>query len=128
MPTTLKSLQPSEVQLELKDPVDPTALQQAKAIINDILTESKQSVEETKLLNVAQKFGDVPKDATSVLISKETCQQAFDSLEKQEQTSLQNIHKRVQAFAQMQRSSIQNREMDIPGGKAGHTVSACQGK
>jgi phosphoribosyl-ATP pyrophosphohydrolase/phosphoribosyl-AMP cyclohydrolase/histidinol dehydrogenase len=36
-----------------------------------------------------------------------------------------NIHGRVQAFARMQRQSIQDVEMNIPGGKAGHTVSPC---
>ena len=116
------------VSLEIKDPVDPTALGQAKAIIDELLSANGMSVGETQLLEVAKRLGDVPGDATSVLISKEECKAAFDSLSDQERTALVNIHGRVKVFAEMQRKSVVDMEMDIPGGKAGHTVSACKGK
>lgn len=116
------------VSLEIKDPVDPTALGQAKAIIDELLSANGMSVGETQLLEVAKRLGDVPEDATSVLISKEECKAAFDSLSDQERTALVNIHGRVKVFAEMQRKSVVDMEMDIPGGKAGHTVSACKGK
>ena len=45
-----------------------------------------------------------------------------------ERVALVNIHGRVKAFAEMQRKSVVDMEMDIPGGKAGHTVSACRGE
>jgi len=114
------------VSLEIKDPVDPTALGQAKAIIDELLSANGMSVGETQLLEVAKRLRDVPEDATSVLISKEECKAAFDSLSDQERTALVNIHGRVKVFAEMQRKSVVDMEMDIPGGKAGHTVSACK--
>ena len=38
-----------------------------------------------------------------------------------------NIHQRVKLFAEAQRKSVVDMSIDIPGGKAGHTVSPCRG-
>jgi histidinol dehydrogenase len=121
----LNRITPDQVSLEIKDPVDPTALVQATAIVNE-LRNSLGQVDGDKLLQVAKRLGDVADDATSYLVSKDDCKAAFDALSDQERTALVNIHNRVKAFADMQRKSVQDMEMDIPGGKAGHTVSACQ--
>eukprot|EP00529_Nitzschia_sp_RCC80_P014612 CAMPEP_0113485674 /NCGR_PEP_ID=MMETSP0014_2-20120614/24605_1 /TAXON_ID=2857 /ORGANISM="Nitzschia sp." /LENGTH=734 /DNA_ID=CAMNT_0000379327 /DNA_START=281 /DNA_END=2485 /DNA_ORIENTATION=- /assembly_acc=CAM_ASM_000159 len=126
--STLTRLKPSEVQMEIKDPVDPKALEQAKAIINELLESSSSiCVPADKLLRVAKRLGDVPEDATtsSLVVTKEQCKAAFDGLTEQERTSLVNLHSRIQRFATMQRKSVVDMEMDIPGGKAGHTVSPC---
>jgi Histidinol dehydrogenase len=127
----LNRLSPSEVSLEIKDPVDPQALEQAKAIMNELLQTDNKSVDGEKLLAVAQRLRDVdPEQATSVadlIVSKEACQKAFEELSETDRAALVNIHGRIQAFAEMQRKSVVDMEMDIPGGKAGHTVSPCQG-
>eukprot|EP00529_Nitzschia_sp_RCC80_P024616 CAMPEP_0113453420 /NCGR_PEP_ID=MMETSP0014_2-20120614/7347_1 /TAXON_ID=2857 /ORGANISM="Nitzschia sp." /LENGTH=452 /DNA_ID=CAMNT_0000344811 /DNA_START=391 /DNA_END=1749 /DNA_ORIENTATION=+ /assembly_acc=CAM_ASM_000159 len=126
--STLTRLKPSEVQMEIKDPVDPKALEQAKAIINELLESSSSiCVPADKLLRVAKRLGDVPEDATtsSLVVTKEQCKAAFDGLTEQERTSLVNLQSRIQRFAMMQRKSVVDMEMDIPGGKAGHTVSPC---
>lgn len=125
--STLTRLSPSEVQMEIKDPVDPIALEQAKAILEELLPQGTTTVSADRLLAVAQRLWDVPKDATvdALIITKEACQKAFDDLSDQERTTLVNLHSRIQAFAQMQRRSVVDMEMDIPGGKAGHTVSPC---
>jgi len=114
-----------KVSLEIKDPVDPTALVQAKAIIEELMIDNG-SVGPDSLLKVAKRLRDVHEDATKVLISKEECKEAFEGLSEQERTALVNIHGRVKVFAEMQRKSVTNMEMDIPGGKAGHTVSPCR--
>lgn len=113
--------------MEIKDPVDPTALGQAKAILDE-LTTSDGFVNGDALLKVAKRLKDIPEDGTKFLVSKEECKEAFDGLSDQERTALVNIHGRVKAFAEMQRKSVSDMEMDIPGGKAGHTVSPCSGK
>jgi histidinol dehydrogenase len=77
---------------------------------------------------VAQRLGDIPKDSTVVVATKEECKAAFDGLTELERTALVNIHARVKRFAEAQRASVQDMETDIPGGKAGHTVSPCKGK
>jgi histidinol dehydrogenase len=126
----LNRVTPGDVSMEIKDPVDPTALQQAKAIMDELLSgeESAGKVSQPKLLDVAKRLGDVPQDATTVVVSKEQCKAAFEGLSDQERTALTNIYGRVKTFAEMQRTSVVDMEMDIPGGTAGHTVSPCKGE
>jgi len=121
----LNRVTPDQVGLEIKDPVDPKALEQAKAILKELRGDDGKVVGST-LLTVAQRLGDVPKETESYTVSKDDCKAAFDALSDSHRTALTNIHARVKAFAEMQRSSVQDMEMDIPGGKAGHTVSPCQ--
>lgn len=121
----LNRVTPDKVSLEIKDPVDPTALGQAKAIIDELMLGGY--VGEENLLAVAKRLSDVPADATKVVVSKEECKAAFEGLTDQERTALVNIYGRVKAFAEMQRKSVVDMEMEIPGGKAGHTVSPCKG-
>ena len=120
----LTRLTPDQVSLEIKDPVDATALEQAKAILKE-LRGADGRVVASKLLAVAQRLGDVPPDADSFTVSQADCRAAFDALTTEHRTALTNMHARIQAFAQLQRSSVQNVQMAIPGGQAGHTVSPC---
>lgn len=121
----LNRLAPSEVRLEIKDPVDPKALEQATAIMNELGPEG-EAIAQDKLLEVAKRLGDLNEDETSVTVSKEECLAAYESLTETERDALNNIHARVVAFAKAQRQSIQDIEIDFPGGKAGHTVSPCR--
>jgi histidinol dehydrogenase len=113
--------------MEIKDPVDPKALEQAKAIMNELLPPGATAVKADNLLKVAQRLGDLPADATtsSLVITKVECKAAFDGLTEEQRTTLVNLHDRIKRFAVMQRKSVVDMEMDIPGGKAGHTVSPC---
>jgi phosphoribosyl-ATP pyrophosphohydrolase/phosphoribosyl-AMP cyclohydrolase/histidinol dehydrogenase len=120
----LTPITPDQVTLEIKDPVDPTALEQAKGIISRIKND-QGTIDPVKLMNVAQDLGDIPKDDTSFVVQKEECKLAFEGLTDTERNSLINIHARVKAFAEAQRNSVTDMEIDIPGGKAGHTVRAC---
>ncbi|KAL3908601.1 MAG: hypothetical protein SGILL_008423, partial [Bacillariaceae sp.] len=128
----LNRLSPSEVSMEIKDPVDPKAFEQAKAILQELLpTDESTSVRPESLLEVAKRLKDVKAETASIsdlLVSKEACKRAFDELTEGDRTALVNIHGRIKAFAQMQRKSVVDMEMDIPGGKAGHTVSPCKGE
>jgi len=119
-----------QVKLEIKDPVDPTALAQAKDIIQELRSSSDESIPKgtvhpAQLMKVGKKLGDLPEDSTSYIATKEECKTAFDGLSDVERQSLVNIHARVLAFATAQRMSVQDCEIEIPGGKAGHTVSSC---
>ena len=84
-------------------------------------------VRSSKLLEVGQRLGDIGKDATEYVVSAEECKKAFDGLSEEHRKALVNIHSRVKAFAEAQRATVKDMEMDIPGGKAGHTVSPCKG-
>jgi len=132
--TMLTRRTPDEVQLEIKDPVDPTALTQAKAILDELRatdssSQQSSSCSPTALLSVAHRLGDIPKDtpnSDTYIVTPDRCKAAFDSLTEEERTSLLNIHGRVKAFAEAQRKSVVDVEVDIPGGKAGQTVSPCK--
>lgn len=121
----LNRIAPGEVSLEIKDPVDPKALEQATAIFEE-LRDQNGIVEPEKLLQVAKRLGDIEQETATFLVSREECKAAFDGLSEQDRTALVNIYNRVKAFAEMQRKSVSDVEMEIPGGKAGHTVSPCR--
>ena len=127
----LNRITPHQVSLEIKDPVDPDALEQAKGIISELRGGGgggggSGGVDgNKKLLEVSKRLGDIAKDATSYVVTKEECKAAYDELPDRDRQALNSIHHRVEAFATVQRNSIQDAETNIPGGKAGHTVSPC---
>ena len=127
----LQKITPSEVTLEIKDPVNPKALEQAKAILSELVVGNTDNgrVNPEKLLEVTKRLGDVDSNCTvdDLIVSKEACKEAYESLNPSEKKALDNMHHRIKSFAEMQRASVRDTEMDIPGGKAGHTVSPCRG-
>jgi Histidinol dehydrogenase len=129
----LNHITPKEVAIEIKDPVDASALAQAKAILKELREKEGETyavtgaVRSSKLLEIGKRLGDVGQDATAYLVSSEACKKAYEDLAEDHRTALVNIHNRVKAFAEAQRATITDMEMDIPGGKAGHTVSPCKG-
>lgn len=116
-----------EVTLEMKDPVDPAALEQAAAIIAELRPSGPSGpVDAAKLMEVARRLGDIPPDyAGSYTASKDECKAAFDGLADADRAALVRIHDRVRSFADAQRASVTDLEVPIPGGRAGHTVSPC---
>mmetsp|Transcript_27523 Transcript_27523/g.40644 ORF Transcript_27523/g.40644 Transcript_27523/m.40644 type:complete len:507 (+) Transcript_27523:151-1671(+) len=125
-----------QVKLEIKDPVDPTALIQAKAIVKELTSDDSGDgdgkyagggINPSALMMVAKKLGDIPKEDSynSYIVTKGECKAAFEKLNETERKSLENIYARVKTFADAQRKSVTDMEIDIPGGKAGHTVSPC---
>jgi len=122
--TLLNFISPNEVSLEIKDPVDTKALEDAKAIIAEIKT--KQGfVDSDALLRVAKRLQDLPSDVDTFIVSKQACQDAYDTLSDLDRNTLNNLHRRIKAFAEAQRASICDVTIPIPGGEAGHTVSPC---
>ena len=128
----LQKISPSEVSLEIKDPVDPTALKQAKAILEELVVGNTDGgrVNPSKLLEVATRLGDLPEGSTidDLIVSKSDCKAAYEGLAADQRRALDNMHHRIKTFAELQRASVTNTETDIPGGKAGHTVSPCRGR
>jgi len=114
---------PDNVTLEMKDPVDPKALEQAKAIMAELRPDGGKVIEKN-LIDVAQRLGDIQDD--KFMITKEECKAAFDALSDEDRASLVNIHRRVKLFADAQRAAVQDTQVPIPGGMAGHTISPCK--
>lgn len=122
----MNRVNPEDVRLEIKDPVDPTALKQAKEIIDELRsTIGDRPVVGSKLLTVGHRLGDIPVESSTYTVSADQCKAAFDGLSDDERTALVRIHDRIKRFAEQQRRSLQDMTIDIPGGRAGHTVSPC---
>mmetsp|Transcript_3898 Transcript_3898/g.5804 ORF Transcript_3898/g.5804 Transcript_3898/m.5804 type:complete len:434 (-) Transcript_3898:964-2265(-) len=121
----LHFISPDQVSLEIKDPVDGSALEQAKAILDEIQT-PQGFVNSEALLSVAKRLHDLPCDANTFIIPLQACKEAYEALSEDERKTLNNLHSRIKAFAQAQRASISNMTIPIPGGEAGHTVSPCK--
>ena len=100
----------------VNDPVDPAALDQAKAIVARVRS-PPLAERSAALLKVAQDFGDVPKDQNTYIIKKEQLKEAYQGLTTTERETLDRTHARVKAFADAQRASVKDMTMDIPGGK-----------
>jgi len=126
----LQQVLPSEVAMEIKDPVNPKALEQATAILDELVVGDVDDgrVNPEKLLEVSKRLGELDSDCTidDLIVSKDVCREAYETLQEDERRALNNMHARIKAFAEAQRKSVTNIEMDIPGGKAGHTVSPCR--
>lgn len=130
---------PAEVTLEIKDPVDSNALVQSRAILDELRPTSSGACSPDALLLIARRLGDIPPpnndveqgaaddvvSSSSYIVDLTKCKEAFDSLSPNEKHTLRNIHARVKLFAEAQRRSVVDMEIDIPGGKAGQTVSPC---
>jgi len=111
-----------QVKLEIKDPVDPTALIQAKAIVKELTSDDSGDgdgkyagggINPSALMKVAKKLGDIPKEDSynSYIVTKEECKAAFEKLNETERKSLENIYARVKTFADAQRKSVTDMEM-----------------
>ncbi|CAH0365015.1 unnamed protein product [Pelagomonas calceolata] len=70
----------------------------------------------------AQRFGELT-EGQSAVVQKAELKAAYDSLDRKDRECLDRVAARVKKFATCQRNSIKDMETDIPGGKAGHTVS-----
>ena len=122
----LNRLTPDQVVLEIKDPVDPRAFEQATGILNEIRPDNSKHCKEEQLKEVARRLGDIKQDDDKYIISAEECKAAYEGLSSEDRTCLVNIYNRVKTFADAQRESVKDIEISIPGGVAGHTVSPCR--
>jgi hypothetical protein len=69
---------PKDAALEIKDPIDPSALEQARTILQEI--RSAGEVEKEKLVAVAQRLGDIPNDSSVLVKAKEDGAQAIATM------------------------------------------------
>jgi histidinol dehydrogenase len=113
----LRVLTPETIPVDCSEPVDPKALETAKAVIKSISERG-----EAALLEQAIKFGEL-KEGDAYTASKEEMKFAFDSLTEAEQGVITRVAGRIRVFAQAQRDSVKDFENDIPGGKAGQLVT-----
>lgn len=81
----------SQVAASVGDPVDPQALEQAKAIVSSIKDAPNKS---SALLEKAKAFGDMQKDEESYVVPNEELKKAYDNLVEEQREALDRIHAR----------------------------------
>ena len=116
----LKRLKPEEVPRIRRDPVDARARSIAEPIVEAVRTEGEVAVR-----RFAEQFGDIPQGA-KLVIGQSELRDAYDSLDAEQRMMLDRTAARIRSFAAAQRESITEVTVPIPGGEAGHTVSACE--
>lgn len=118
--TLLRVIQPEEVSRELKPVVRGEVLDQARAIVDRVRVEGLDAIRA-----FADQFGECSPDQPIVL-GREAMRAAYDELDSDDRDALERAAQRIERFANAQRDAIQPLTLDVPGGKAGHTIEPVQ--
>ena len=100
-----------------RDPVDDDTLQQASEIVYDVRERGEAAVWEHSL-----RLGDI-EQGQPLALSDADLQQALERIGSEEREVLERAARQIEAFASAQRSSVQELDVPIPGGRAGHDVA-----
>ena len=112
----LRIIEKTEIPADCGEPVDPVALEQARAIVTDIRTGGLDKVREW-----AEKLGDVPAGG-ELFATKDDLKAAYEAVGPDVAALLQRTGDRIAAFAKAQRDSVTAVTSPIPGGQAGQQV------
>lgn len=112
----LKQIQVSEVPSSRRHLIDADTLSKVSVIVERVRQGGRDV-----LVEYAQKFGDWHPEQPLIWYKSEL-QEALSSLPSWDQELLHRCAERVRRFAQAQRISLLEMELEIPGGRAGHTV------
>lgn len=100
----------------LRDAVDAATLEGARAIVDDVRRRGEVALREH-----AERLGDVAPGGPLVL-GREALEAALVALPGDQQALLARTARRIRGFADAQRSCLEGMTVDVPGGRAGHTV------
>jgi phosphoribosyl-ATP pyrophosphohydrolase/phosphoribosyl-AMP cyclohydrolase/histidinol dehydrogenase len=112
----LRTVRPGDVQALLRDPVDPQTLATAATIVDAIRAHG-----ETALRAHAERFGEV-QPGGPLLLDRAALEAGWNALPAPDRALLSRTAARIRRFAELQRASVGNAEMAIPGGRAGQDV------
>ncbi len=99
------------------EPVDSATLEQATAIVQDVERRGEIAIREH-----SERFGDL-KPAERYQYTQADLALALEALTDAQRALLQRTAARIQVFAELQRSSLKEVHMRVPGGTAGHTIA-----
>ncbi|MCA9276073.1 MAG: histidinol dehydrogenase [Phycisphaerales bacterium] len=112
----LRIMQAADVARSIKPAVCPEVMEQARVIVERVRLGGEDAVRA-----YASDFDDRSPSAPLVL-APDAMQEAFDSIDEEARQLLRRVSDRIARFAMAQRESIQPMTIDVPGGKAGHTI------
>ncbi len=117
---SLKRTTPATIPLRGRAAVDAETLRIAGEIVESVRIEG-----EAALRHHAERFGDVPTGG-ALIYDRAAMQEALESLPAEDRAVLERVAERVRSFAEAQKASLKPLTLDIPGGKAGHTLAPVQ--
>lgn len=112
----LRRIAPSEIATSTRPAIDPLALRDAQAITDAVRTEGEPAVR-----RYAERFNE-RKPGEPLLIDRATMRAALDILPHDDRALLERVAGRIHAFAKAQRDAIHEVMIEVPGGRAGHTI------
>jgi len=114
---TLKVKTLSELRTLQREPVDAETYAAAVDIVERVRTGGRQA-----LLKEATRLGDMS-PGQAVTYDRVALESAVEDLDDQNRGVLERTAQRIETFAKAQRSQLLDFEMEIPGGRAGHTFA-----
>ncbi len=115
--TLLKTIKASDFRPDAAPkPLDEATLTAAESIVNGVREGGRDA-----LIDYAKKF-DGRADGQPLLIERDALDAAKARLDADDLALLERVADRVRDFAQAQLDALSELEMDVPGGKAGHSI------
>ena len=119
--TLLKTIKASDFQPDAAPrPLDEATLAAADSIVSGVRDGGREA-----LIEYARKF-DGHVDGQPLLLERDALEAAKARLDADDLALLERVADRVRMFAQAQLDALSELEMDVPGGKAGHSIVPVQ--
>ena len=116
----LRIMQAADVVRSIKPAVCPEVMGQARVIVERVRLGGEDAVRA-----YASEF-DQRSPSDPLVLAPDAMREAFDSIDEEARQLLRRVSDRIERFATAQRESIQPMTIDVPGGKAGHTIEPVQ--
>lgn len=113
---TLARLTPDRITSLRPDALDAATLAGAREIVDAVRREGADA-----LRRYAVRFGE-RSESDPLLLDREAMTAALDRLDAPTRAVLERTASRIRAFALAQRTSINDLDIPVPGGRAGHTI------
>jgi len=112
-------------QVEAHDPVlttavslDPNTLRDAGSIVSDVRSRGEQGLREQAL-----RWGDLERADAPLIRSRAELERELRALNTPQRELLERTAARIRAFAEAQRACLSELDVEVPAGRAGHTIA-----
>lgn len=112
-------------QVEADDPVltaavslDASTLRGAESIVSDVRARGEQALREQAL-----RWGDLEHEDQALVRSRTELEAALHALEPAQRELLERTAARIRAFAEAQRACLSELDVEVPAGRAGHSIA-----
>ena len=97
--------------------VDDEALEVARDIVGDVRREGLSAVR-----HHAERLGDI-EAGDELFVDRDYLERGLEEIDDDTAALLERVHDRIHRFADAQRDSLTELEIDLPSGRAGHTIA-----